>query len=171
MRSVLLALLVTACNGGGGRTGGSGGPAEDAGRDAADVTAADAAPDCELGQVLRDGRCLERCGDAPPCGDDELCVLWEETIACRRKCGRTSGSCAAVEELCYVPVAADEPEGFCAPGECPEGSHKGAWGYCVCDTGDIPPPGLACVVELCGRGNPHGRCPDEEQICVDGVCR
>ena len=168
MRLIVLALVVSGCNGGDG--GGDPAPTRDAGGDAADV-ATDAAPDCELGQVLRDGRCLERCGNHPPCADDEACVLFGASIDCRKRCGKESGSCPAVEEICHLPEDALEPEGFCAAGECPEGSHKGSWGYCVCDTGDVPPPNLPCVVELCGPGNHRGRCPDDDQICLDGVCR
>ena len=120
--------------------------------------------------MLRDGRCYDRCGvNGPVCEDEELCVRFSGETACRQRCGIHSGTCP-VGNLCYVLETAEEREGFCAPGACPVGSHRGAWGYCVCDTGDIPPPELPCVVELCGPGNRRGECPGE-QLCVDGVCR
>lgn len=158
--------LLAGCGGAGdGGTGGGG--TEDAGRDAEADVPRDTGPDCELGQVLQDGRCYRRCGvNGPICGDDELCVFFGGEVGCRRRCGAELAPCP-VGELCHAK--AGEPP-FCAEGECPEGSHRGSWGYCICDSGDIPPPGSQCVVELCGPGNPRGECPGE-QICVDGVCR
>ena len=129
-------------------------------------------PACLIGQVLQDGQCLERCGTNGPVCDPaaELCVLYEQTRSCRKKCGRTTGDCP-VGELCLVLQGAAAVEGFCAAGDCPDGSHPGADGWCVCDTGDIPPADVPCKVVLCGPGNPDGDCADPTQICFSGQCR
>lgn len=131
---------------------------------------------CEIGQVLREGRCLETCNnDGLVCDPDaEVCVRRQGQTGCQKRCGRTGGDCA-IGEVCYVVRDPDadqtEIEGFCAQGGCPEGSHPGTDGWCVCDTGDIPPADLPCKVEQCGPGNHSGRCVDPVQICVDGECR
>ncbi len=129
-------------------------------------------PDCLIGQVLQDGQCLERCGtNGPVCDpDSELCVVYDGDRSCRPKCGQTTGSCT-VGELCMVLQGTGAVEGFCAAGDCQAGSHPGDDGWCVCDTGDIPPPEMACQVVLCGAGNPNGQCVDPNHICFSGECR
>lgn len=150
------------------------GTSEDVGladvRPVADVSEDAGGTQCELGQVLVDDQCLERCppGEGEICAAAEVCVRFEGEEGCRARCGRRSGGCP-LGEICYVAVDSAETEGFCATGSCPAGSHQGAHGYCVCDTGELPASGLACRVELCGSANPSGRCPGE-QICVDGQC-
>ena len=158
-------------DGGGGGEAPAGGEGEGEGEAAPD-------PECRLGQVLRDGQCLDPCNNQGLVCDPqtEFCVRYEGDRSCRAKCGRAGMDCG-LGELCLVhrdPDAAEDDIdliGFCAEGECPEGSHPGLDGWCVCDTGDIPPPDLPCKVEICGPGNHRGICLDPNQICVDGVCR
>ena len=128
--------------------------------------------ECELRQVLQDGRCLDRCGtNGPVCDPDgELCVVNNDGVrGCYGKCGRDGDTCE-VGELCFILRGDDDVEGFCDEGTCPDGSHPGTEGWCVCDSPD-PPPDLPCDPQLCGPANKSGICEDAVQICVDGVCR
>ena len=164
--------------GGGGPPGsggaGQGGPAPaDAGTDTQPAAEAgtDSGPaECPLGTVEVDGECLEPCGNGGrPCTGTELCVLQRNDLSCRLKCGQSEVGCP-IDEICYLDLSFEGVVGFCAPGRCPEGSIRGVKGWCVCETGDIPPPDLACRVELCGEGNPDGEC-DGDLFCLDGECK
>lgn len=174
-------LLLAACgtDSGGGSlpsTGDDGGASDGSGEGEGEADGADGGqaddPQCVLGQVLRDGRCLDTCNtEGLACDPDaEVCVRFEGDRGCYPACGTNTGDCA-IGQICLVVVDSLQTEGFCAEGDCPAGSHPGAGGWCVCDSGDIPPPDLPCKVELCGQGNRNGECVEPNEICVDGVCK